>query len=249
MLDKQAPVPLYHQLKQMLAERIVAGEWKTGAQLPSERELCDRYAISRITVRQALAELVNEGQLIRDQGRGTFVSGQRITQHLSQLTGFTHDMGARNRRPGAQVLQLERVTAGPVVRRALRLSGRAPVIFVKRLRTANGEPLALEIAHLDAARCGGLIDHDLRDQSVYWLLTEKFNITPARAEQSMTAIACSAEEAKLLGIKTHSPVFHILRTTFDQNEVPFEYVESFYRGDKYTFHAELRHPATRAPRN
>jgi GntR family transcriptional regulator len=241
MLDKQAPLPLYHQLKQVLSERIVAGEWRPGAQLPSERELCDRYAISLITVRQAIAELVNEGQLTRDQGRGTFVSPGRIAQQLSQLTGFTHDMRARNRRPGARVLRLQRVVAGQVVARALRLRGRASIVLIERVRTANAEPLAIEIAHLDASRCGAVVEYDLQDQSLYALLTDRFGIKPSRAEQSMTAIACPAAEAKLLGVRAHSPILHIVRTTFDQHDRPFEYVESFYRGDKYTFHAELKH--------
>jgi GntR family transcriptional regulator len=248
MLDKHAPVPLYHQLKEVLASRIVTGEWKPGAQLPSERELCDSYAISRITVRQAIAELVNEGRLTRDQGRGTFVAPERITQHLTHLTGFTHDMRARKRRPGAKVLRCARVDAESHVAQALKLRGREPsVVLIKRLRMADGEPLAVEIAHLDAVRCGGLIEHDLHDKSLYALLTSAFTITPARAEQSMTAIACPAAEARLLGVKAHSPVLHILRTTFDQNDRPFEYVESFYRGDKYTFHAELKHIAPRSP--
>jgi GntR family transcriptional regulator len=97
-------------------------------------------------------------------------------------------------------------------------------------------------------RCAALLKQDLNDQSLYALLTRLFDITPMRAEQSMTAIACPGEEAQLLGIKAHSPVLHILRTTFDQNDTPFEYVESFYRGDKYTFHAELKDAALRAPR-
>jgi GntR family transcriptional regulator len=86
-----------------------------------------------------------------------------------------------------------------------------------------------------------VIEYDLQDQSLYALLTDRFGIKPSRAEQSMTAIACPASEAKLLGVKAHSPILHIVRTTFDQHDRPFEYVESFYRGDKYTFHAELKH--------
>src|SRR3990172_1738207 len=113
VLSKKNKLPLYYQLKAIIEERIESGEWAPGAQAPSERELCEQFKISRITVRQALAELVVEGRLTRDQGRGTFVAKPRIEQQLTQLTGFTQDMQARGQRPGATVLQLEAATAPP----------------------------------------------------------------------------------------------------------------------------------------
>ncbi len=236
---KHNPLPLYQQLKAVIEDRIDAGEWLPGTQVPSERELCLQFKISRITVRQAIADLVNEGRLTRTQGRGTFVAYPRIEQRLSRLTGFTQDMHARGQRPGAQVLQLESVPALPSIARALQLKVGDPVILLKRLRLADGEPLAVETAHLPDRVCHGLLKEKLEGKSLYDFLRKNYNIHPARAEQQLEAVACPPVEANLLGVRKGSPVLHIHRTTYGHDGRPFEIVESFYRGDKYVFHAEL----------
>lgn len=239
MLGKLSPIPLYQQLKAAIEERIASGEWMPGTQLPSERELCDQFQISRITVRQAIAALVTEGRLTRTQGRGTFVALPRIEQRLSRLTGFTQDMHARGKRPSAQVLQLESVPAWPNVARALQLKTGDAVILLKRLRFADGEPLAIETAYLPDSVCHDLLKEKLNNRSLYDILTKNYDIVPTRAEQQLEAAPCPSAEAKLLGVRTGSPVLHIYRTTFGRDGRPFETVESFYRGDKYVFHAEL----------
>ena len=239
MLDKRSHLPLHQQLKATIEDRILSGEWLPGTQVPSERELCDQYHISRITVRQALAALVMEGRLIRTQGRGTFVASPRIEQQLTQLTGFTQDMQARGKRPSAQILQASSISALPNIARALKIRTGENVIMLKRLRLADGEPVAIETAYLLESRCQGLLKENLATRSLYDLLTKKFNLKPVRAMQQMEAIACPAAEAKLLGTRRGTPVLHIHRTTYDHEGRAFELVESFYRGDRYTFYAEL----------
>jgi GntR family transcriptional regulator len=239
VLDKRSHLPLHQQLKAAIEDRILSGEWLPGTQVPSERELCEQYEISRITVRQALAALVMEGRLIRTQGRGTFVASPRIEQQLTQLTGFTQDMQARGKRPSAQVLEAASIAALPTVARALKIKVGESVIMLKRLRLADSEPVAIETAYLLASRCPGLLKEKLSTRSLYDILTKKYNLKPVRAMQQMEAIACPVAEAKLLGTRKGAPVLHIHRTTFDREGRPFELVESFYRGDRYTFYAEL----------
>lgn len=239
MLGKHNPLPLYQQLKSLIEDRIASGEWLPGTQVPSERELCEQFQISRITVRLALADLVNEGRLVRTQGRGTFVAHPRIEQRLTSLTGFTQDMQSRGKRAGSQVLQLESTAALPNVARALQLKVGEPVILLKRLRLADSEPVAVETAYLPEIVCHGLVKEKLDGKSLYDLLRKNYNIHPTRAEQQLEAVACPAAEAKLLGIRRGSPVLHIHRLTFGRDGRPFETVESFYRGDKYVFRAEL----------
>ncbi len=101
---RNSPLPRYFQLKEIMRERIRSGEWKPGELIPSERELSEKYGISRMTARQAITELVNEGLFYREQGKGTFVSQRKITQQLIHLTGFTEDIRARGQRPGTKVL-------------------------------------------------------------------------------------------------------------------------------------------------
>lgn len=239
MLDQRSHLPLHQQLKAAIEDRILSGEWLPGTQVPSERELCEQYKISRITVRQALTTLVMEGHLIRTQGRGTFVASPRIEQQLTQLTGFTQDMQARGKRPSAQVLEAASIPALPNVARALKIKAGETVIMLKRLRLADGEPVAIETAYLIESRCPGLLKENLNARSLYDILTKKYHLKPVRARQQMEAIACPTAEAKLLGTRRGAPVLHIHRTTCDRDGRPFELVESFYRGDRYTFHAEL----------
>ncbi|MCX7938213.1 MAG: GntR family transcriptional regulator [Thermoflexales bacterium] len=234
-------MPLYHQLKELLQQRIDAGEWRAGMRLPSERELCEQFGISRITVRQALAELEREGRLLRDQGRGTFVAQPRFEQHLTHLTSFTQDMLARGQKPGAVVLEHTVMMAPVDVAHDLHLDAEhRRVILLRRLRLANEQPVAVETAYLSEHMCPQLVAENLNHRSLYALLSERFGIVPTRAVQQMTATACPPTEARLLQIKPGNPVLHLRRVTYSQDGCPFEVVESFYRGDKYVFYAELR---------
>src|SRR5438270_14022521 len=99
---RNSPLPRYYQLKEIMRERIQCGEWKPGDLIPSERELGEKYGISRMTARQAIPDLVNEGLCYREQGKGTFDSRHKITQQFSRLTGFTEDMRARGQQPGTR---------------------------------------------------------------------------------------------------------------------------------------------------
>lgn len=255
MIDKDSRLPLYCQLKAELERRIASGAWKAGARVPSERELCVAYDISRITVRQAIAELVVEGRLTRQQGRGTFVAQPRIQQHLTALTGFSQDIQARGQRPGSRVIRIERVRPTAAARRALGLDElTAGAILLARLRTADGEPMAVETAYLPADRCEAVLTARLDSQSLYELLGRECGIVPTRAEQQIVATACPATEARLLGVRPGSPALRITRTTYSKDGQPFEYVESYYRGDIYVFHVDLRsepspvNAGTRRPR-
>lgn len=240
VLDKDSPIPLYYQIRTIIEEQIDSGRWKPGMQVPSERELCEQFQVSRITVRQALSALVQQGQLRRQQGRGTFVASPRIEQRLHRLTGFTQDMRGRGQRPGARILQKEIAPAPYPVARALELEVGEPVVLLKRLRLSDDEPVAIETAHLPDALCPGLMDDIVEDGSLYAVLANQFDIIPTRAEQQVEAVLCPAAEAKVLGVQKGAPMLHMYRVTYSSDGVPFEYTESFYRGDRYVFHVELQ---------
>lgn len=239
MLDNHSPLPLYHQLRKMIADRIETGEWQPGDRVPSEIELVKQLGVSRTTVRLALTDLANQGLLTRLQGRGTFVAHPRIRQPLNRLTGFTQDMLARGKRPASRLLQFDVVPASAAAARALGLQLGAPLIALKRLRLADELPMAVEAAYLAYELCKALLKQDLTSRSLYHILSVELNIIPARAQQEMQAVVCPPEEARLLGIPRGSPALHIIRITYDQTGRPFEHVESYYRGDRYVFQAEL----------
>ncbi len=238
MVNRSHPLPLYYQLMQELRHRIEEGEWKPGDLIPSERELSETYGISRMTVRQALAELVDAGLLVRDQGRGTFVAKPRMRRQLTRLTSFTEDMRARGKRPGAQLVRAELAPSRPNVAEILQIGVGEQVVVVERLRLADGEPVAIECSHLHFGGCEAILWEDLSG-SLYRLLHERFGLAPTRAREELEAGACNARDARLLGVRRGAPVLRIRRRTFDRDQQPFEYVESVYRADGYVVSMDL----------
>ena len=236
---KAGPLPRYYQLKELLRTRVRGGEWPPGAAIPSERELCERYGISRMTARQALTELVHEGVLYREQGRGTFVAQPRIAQQLLHLTGFTEDMAARRQRPGARVLAAEMWPADAPTADRLRVAIGHPVFRVRRLRLADTDPLAIETAAVNFANCERLLDDDLATESLYGLIEHKYGQSLLEAEQEVEASAATAEEAGLLGLSPGAPVLRTRRVTHGPRHQPVEYAVAAYRGDKYTFYTRI----------
>ncbi len=239
MLNKDHPLPKYYQLKELLLEKIVVGEWLPGMMIPSERELSDEYEISRMTARQALSELTSEGLLRREQGRGTFVAERKIRQGLSRLSGFTEDMTDRGLQPGGKVLHLAVESAPASALRPLQLTPGQEIVILERLRNADGEAVALEKSHLSFSHVQQLLGEDFANGSLYQTLTEQYDIVPTRAEQQVGADLCTAREQALLNLSAGAPILRIQRITYDQWGRPFELNEAAYRADRYLFFAEL----------
>src|SRR5579871_3050440 len=237
---RNSPLPRSFQLKEILRERIRAGEWKPGDLIPSERELSEKYGISRMTARQAITDLVNEGLFYREQGKGTFVSQRKITQQLIHLTGFTEDIRARGQQPGTKVLSAEMRPADEATAEKLRISPGTMVFRLQRLRLADGEPLAIELSQISFKECERLLDEDLEHQSLYRVLESKYGIILMEADQELEAGLPGNEEVQLLKIAPTSPVLYTRRTTYTERNQPVEYAQSVYCGNKYTFYTHMK---------
>src|SRR3954453_12034485 len=148
-IDPTSPVPKYFQLREILLDLIEDDELPVDSSIPSERELCQRYGLSRMTVRQAVDHLVSEGRLYRVPGKGTFVARPKLDMPL-RLVSFTEDMQARGLTPGARELDRRTVPANPHLARVFGVPPGAGVHVVERLRTADGEPMAIERCHIPA---------------------------------------------------------------------------------------------------
>ena len=235
-------VPRYHQLKEIIREQITGGDLKPGDLIPSERELSERYGVSRMTARQSIVELTNEGLLYRRQGKGTFVAWPKIAQQLTALTGFTEDIRARGQRHGTRLLEIGMVTIDGAAALRLQVPPGQRVVRIYRARLADDEPLALEQSLISFFGCEKLLEADLGSTSLYSLLEHQFGLPPIEAEQELEAGLATAEHADLLGIAVGSPVLLLRRTTYTERRQPLEYAESVYRGDKYAFHTRLVRP-------
>lgn len=239
-LQREAPDPLYIQLKDSLVADIRSGHYRAHQRLPSERELSERFQVSRMTARQALLDLARDGVVYTRMGKGTFVAETKIDQQLRALTGFTEDVRARGGRPSSRVLEARVIPALPEIAAALRLMPGAEVIKLARLRLADDVPLAIETAYLPFALCPNLLHHDFSATSLYRVLEDEYGLKLVDAEQTIEAALAEPRELELLRLSAPAAVLRIQRLTFASNGVPVEYVLSTYRGDRYKFRSTLQ---------
>lgn len=214
-----------------------------GRSLPSERELAASYGVSRMTARQAIEELVDEGYVYRVQGAGTFVHRPAISKSLT-LTSFSEDMRARGMRPGSRILRVEERPAGPAAGRDLLLSPVEPVVSASRVRLADGTPMCLERVELPARLVPGITPEDF-EGSLYALLAARYRIRVVRADQGIRATVLHPEEADLLGVPPLSPALLVRRVTADRGGRPVERAQSLYRADRYDFQVSVERKTAR----
>ncbi|WP_181703940.1 GntR family transcriptional regulator [Chthonobacter albigriseus] len=231
------PAPLYLRLQSAIREAVGAGSLAPGDALPPERELASELGISRVTVRKALAGLVEAGILQQRRGSGTYVAPtpHRMEQPLSRLTSFTEDMRARGFRPTVQVIDRRVSLPSPEEAMVFGLKVGERVTRLHRLRLADGVPMAIEMAVVPQAF---LPDPDLVDQSLYAVL-EARGIRPVRALQRLAATNIAATEAALLEVPVGSATLRIERVSYLADGRVVEFTRSYYRGDAYDFVAEL----------
>ena len=244
-VDKNLPVPLYHQVKCALLESIEDGHWQAGQQLPNESELAKAFGVSQITIRQALRDLAGLGYVRREQGRGTFVSRPKLDHGPRELTSFTEEMHRHRLTASSRLISRAIVPANALVAERLELSEGEPVCVLARLRLADNEPMGIQTAHLPASLTPGLIDEELENTSLYELLRARYGHDPARARETYFAVAADPGTAALLGIAVGSPVLSVERVTSLESGRPFEFVQSAMRGDRYKIILDLS--ANRAP--
>ena len=240
-IQHNSPVPLYHQIKEHLRLQIKNGAYRIGARLPSERELAQMYEVSRMTARQALQLLAQEGFAGFSPGKGTYVRLPRIDRQLRSLTSFSQEMQQRGLPHSSRVLKAEVIGADQETATHLQIPYSSEIVILSRVRSADNNPLGLEHAHLVHELCPGILQkHDFAQESLYRVLREEYGWVLARAEQTIEARLPLRDECKLLGIDNHTPVLSMNRITFTHQDRPIEYVRSTYRGDQYQLHAVLR---------
>ena len=237
------PAPLYFRLQQAVRDRIAAGEWRPGQQIPTIRELGETYGVSRITVVQALHSLAREGLLTRRQGKGVFVAEPKIEQGPVRLLSFTDDITRRGHRPASRTLNLRTEPSTPEVAERLELRAGESVTVIERLRLADEEPMGFQRVFLPARLFPGIADYE-PIHSLYQLLRDRYGVAPKRATETFEPVVVDRGLARLLGVSAGSPAFAVERITRDQANRPFEYVRSTMRGDRYKVLLELVAPPT-----
>lgn len=243
--DRNLPIPYYQQLKDGLMDAIRDQALPGGVRLPSEREFCEHFGISRLTVRRALNDLTTTGWLVSQPGKGTFVRQPKVEQGTRQLMGLSADMQTRGHSVTSRVLDLSIVAATRKTAERMKLAAGAELVLLERVRYLDGEPLAIERTYLNHPLCPGIETYDLA-KSLYSILRQTYGLKIVRAEQTYEAIAAGPREAELLETTRRAPLLCSERTTYLENDEVIEHGVAWYRGDRYKFHTVLMNPATPA---
>ncbi len=234
------PIPLYYQLKQLIKSYITNGIWKPEERIPTEKELCEKFHVSRTTVRQAINELVNESLLHRSRGKGTFVAKQKLSErYIQQDIGFYQEMERRGLQVKTKVLGQIVVPAPEDIGLKLQIGEGAKVIRIERLRSIEDEKLLLVLNYIPYDICPGLVNDNLEDASLYGVLMEKYGLKIETGTRIIEAIPASDYDAYLLGIPKGSPLLLIKAVSYMANGKPLEYFETKHRGDRCRFEVEV----------
>jgi DNA-binding GntR family transcriptional regulator len=226
-INRDSPVPLYHQVAEQLRALIDSGELAAGEQLPNEIELARHFALSRPTMRQALDELVREGLIFRRRGIGTVVTQQHFRRGVA-LTSVFDDLVAAGREPTTTVLSV-RLETGPLdVAATFGLARDEQVVALERLRCADGEPLVLMRNWLPA-RYAFLQEADLSAAGLYQIMRERGDV-PVAARKSVSACAANQRQAQLLGLRRGEPLLRVRHVGYDASRSVLDVGDHLYRG-------------------
>ena len=225
-------LPLYAQLKEQIIAVIARGDLAPGDQIPSQRVLCAKYRMSHMTVRRTISELLHEGVIYAIPGKGLYVTEPKQDAE-PPLRGFTEDMSQRGMVASSQVLAAEVVGASTVLSSALGVPIGTALIYLRRLRLADGEPMAVQGSYLPQALCPGLLEYDLGRGSLFALLQNVYRLRLADGTTVVEAALADAEHAKLLGLRAPAPLLIVEQLNYLDSGQAIEFVRSAYRADRY----------------
>jgi GntR family transcriptional regulator len=239
-LTREFGLPLYQQIHHLLRHRIATGEYAPGSKIPSESELCRELAVSRVTVREALRELVRADMLVKIHGKGAFVAAE-TTRKLQTVkyAGFLEDLQERVQKLTVTDVEMRAVTAAPDIAAALGLDAGAEITRIRRLRHIDDEPFSFTVNYLPIDIGKRIRAKELYSVPLLKILQTDLRIPIVRAQETIDAVPADPEVAQRLGISVLYPVMHMRRVMFTTADRPFEVVETFYRADKYHYSVNL----------
>ena len=233
------PQTLYFQVREALRGRILDGEYRQHQRLPSESELMGAFGVSRITVRQALNDLVKEGLIFKLAGKGSYVSKPRPVQNLSRLQGFGEAMSRLGYKSVNRMVGLVNLPATARVAAALLLEEGETVTEIRRARYLDNEPVALDTSYVRPELGKRLAREDLVARDIFLIIENDYGIPLGHADVSISAILAAEEQAQWLQIRSGAPLLHLERLTHERNGNPLELDDIVYRGDAFSFQARV----------
>lgn len=227
----------YLQITFYFINKIDNGEIEEGEQLPTEKAICDMFNVSRITVGKALNELVNQGYIIKKQGKGSFVNFEKKRMQLKAIKGFSEEMSNKGLVPSTKLISVNLIEPSIKIAKKLELDKNIDIYCIERIRCADGIHMAIEKVFIPFYIVPD-IDKQNLEGSLYEILRSKYGIIISKGIQSIEAGVIDLHTANLLNVSENSVGLIIERISYKDNK-PFEYVKSIYRGDKYKVIVEL----------
>lgn len=230
-------VPVYIQIHNQIKKDIEAGKWSVGDRIPSERELADNFNVSRMTLRQAIQTLVDEGILERRIGSGTFVANQKVQEKMSGVTSFTDLMLAQGKKPASKTISYHMAKPSLSEMEKLNIKDNATVLRMERIRFGDNVPISFEVATIPADLIEGYSREEVTS-SFYHTLETKGGLSLGGAQQNVSAMLASERIAEYLKIKRGDAILRLRQISYLKSGRPFEYVRTQYVGERFEFYLE-----------
>ena len=235
MLKQDAITPLYVQLMDELETSIRNGVYKPGDKIMTEAEMAKEYGVSLITVRKAVGSLMEKGLVVRKQGKGTFVTKPKYSRNMKKLQSFTEMCEQMGVKPGAQVLENRLIMADKKVADRLGIEPGSNVVYISRLRLADGEPVQVEKSYFPL-KYAFLLEEDLNNGSMFECLKEKAGAKVASSEKMIELCRATAEEAALMDVKKGDYLLFVKSTAYDENGEPMYAGIQLINGDRFSLY-------------
>jgi GntR family transcriptional regulator len=232
-------VPYYIQVADHLRQELREGRWAVGELIPSEAALCDLFGVSRTAIRQALGELVAEGLLHKQRGRGTFVSRPHVSLAVQETRGFFDEMVERGHAVETEILRQSVVDIPPEFAPELALPMGSQVLRIERIRRVATENLVYVTTFLPLPRFAGLVDRDLSRASLYAVLAEDFGVRASSGRRRIEALKATDVVAKHLAVRRNEPTLRVTAVNYDADGQAFEAFEAHYRADRTAFEVDV----------
>jgi GntR family transcriptional regulator len=239
----RSPITLYESLKETISGAIAKGEISPGEQLPSQRELSKRYAMSHMTVRRAINELVQEGIIHAIPGKGLFAAQRTQAAEVGSLLSFGEQMARLGLEPSTLVLEAKIIGASGVLAKTLEVNVDTPLVYLRRLRLANGQPLAHTLSYLPHTLCPGLLEYDLEHHSLFTILRDVYKLQLVKSQSVISATLASEEEARLFDMTLPAALLVREQTTFLARGQAIEFSHNVLRADQYHLQVEEQETA------
>jgi GntR family transcriptional regulator len=230
---------LQYQLKAKLTERISRGDWKPGSKIMSEREICEEYGVSRMTVREVVGGLEREGLLIRKQGKGTFVGTAKPEPEQTHVYKFMDTIHALGLRVTTRVLDYQIIPCKLQEARELEIAVGERIYRIERLRSVDGALFSVEVSYIPISVAPGMTEASVKESGLTAALKQHSGLEPDSATETIEAVSCPDKPSMMIGIKRDSPVLRVCRIS-KAGEKTVEFCESIIKGDRFKYIVEFR---------